>query len=152
MEKISGGSARGGQLMQLIFFTPFTLILLYINIVNFSVGLLGSSFIFIGIMTIFFYQGYSYSDLYLCEDYLISKKIFRTKKSHLNDILEINRALIPFTYYIKFKDNYTVYFTSKFRDIPKLFFSLDSEKGLNMIKSILLRNKSPDLNNNKTKC
>lgn len=144
MEKISGGSAKAGQLMQLFFFAPFTVLLLYITILNFSIGILFFLFFCIGIIALIFYNGYDYADLYLCDDFLIIKKIFITKKIHINDIIEINRALLPFTYYIRFNNNYMVYFTSKYSDIPKLFLSLDSEKGLNRIKSILLKNENPD--------
>ena len=142
--KISGGSAKVGQLMQLIFFVPFMLLLFYITLVNFSFGVLLFFIICSAIMAFLFYIGLSYGDLYLADDYLIIKKIFTSKKMDLSEIVEIDRGLLPFTYYIKFKNNSTVYFTSKLGDIPAIFFSMDPNQKLNEIKSFLHKQEEND--------
>lgn len=137
INKISGGSARAGQLMQLLFFVPFSLILLYLTLVNFSFGIFLFFTFCSAIMSLVLYIGLSYRDLYLTGDYLIIKKIFTSQKVNLSEIVEIEKALLPFTYYLKFKNNQTVYFTSKLGDFPRFFFSMDSEKGLKELKAIL---------------
>jgi hypothetical protein len=96
-------------------------------------------------MSLFLYIGLSYGDLYLTDDYLIIKKIFTYKKVDLSEIVEIERALIPFTYYLKFKNSKTIYFTSKLSDIPRLFFSMDPDKGLKELKSTLDKQEKHDI-------
>lgn len=141
--KLSGGSARAGQLMLILFFTPVTLLVLYLILAkNASVNGLLFIIFFLSITTLILYIGFSYADLFISEDYLIMKRIFNNKKKYLSEIQDIDRGLLPFSYYIKFKDNSSVKFTSKYTEVPKLFFSMDPDKGLNDIKSILLKNEN----------
>jgi hypothetical protein len=141
--KLSGGYARAGQLMLILFFTPVTLLLFYLIFTkNASVNGLLFLIFFLSITTLILYIGFSYADLFVSEDYLIIKKIFNKKRMHLSEIHEIDRGLIPFSYYIKFKDNSRVKFTSKYTDFPKLFFSMDPDKGLKKIKDMLQLNET----------
>jgi len=143
--KLSGGSARAGQLMLILFFTPITLFLSYVIFTkNVSVNGLLFLIFFLSIATLILYTGFSYADLFVSEDYLIIKKIFNNKRMHLSEIQNIDRGLIPFSYYIKFKDNSRVKFTSKYTDVPKLFFSMDPDKGLKKIKNMLQLNETID--------
>ena len=142
--KLSGGSARVGQLMLILFFIPVILWVFYIVFVkNFSTNGLLFLLFFISITTLILYRGFSYADLFLSEDKLIIKKIFKIREVHLSEIQDVDRGLIPFSYNIKFKDNSRVKF-SKYTDVPKSFFSMDPDKGLNEIKSILLKNQKLD--------
>jgi len=143
--KLSGGYARAGQLMLILFFTPVTLLLFYLIFTkNVSVNGLLFLIFFLSITTLILYIGFSYADLFVSEDYLIIKKIFNKKRMHLSEIQDIDRGLIPFSYYIKFKDNSKVKFTSKYTDVPKLFFSMDPDKGLKKIKDMLQLNETID--------
>jgi hypothetical protein len=153
--KLSGGSARAGQLMLILFFTPVILLVFYLVLVkNFSTNGLLFLLFFLSITILILYIGFSYADLFVSENYLIIKRIFKTKKMHLSDIQNIDRGLIPFSYHIKFKDDSRIKFKSKYTDVPKLFFSMDPDKGLKEIKSILLKNGNPDndISKNSTKC
>ena len=143
--KLSGGYARAVQLMLILFFTPVTLLLFYLIFTkNVSVNGLLFLIFFLSITTLILYIGFSYADLFVSEDYLIIKKIFNKKRMHLSEIQDIDRGLIPFSYYIKFKDNSKVKFTSKYTDVPKLFLSMDPDKGLKKIKDMLQLNETID--------
>jgi len=145
--KLSGGSARAGQLMLVLIFTPITLLLFYLIFTkNASINGLLFLIFFLCIATLILYLSFSYADLFVSEDYLIIKKIFNNRRIHLSEIKDIDRGLIPFSYYIKFKDNSKVKFTSKYTNIPKLFFSMDPDKGLNKIKDMLQFNETIDSN------
>lgn len=152
--KLSEGSARAGQLMLILFFTPILLLVVYLVFVkNFSTNGLLFLLFFLSISTFALYRVFSHADLYVSEENLIIKKIFNTRKMHLSEIQEIDRSLIPFSYHIIFKDKSRVRF-SKYTDVPKLIFSMDPDKGLKEIKSILLKIAIPsnDIRNDNTKC
>lgn len=136
MRKISGGYARAGQLTLMVFFTPFAFSLSYIILTeNFTVGGVLFLFFFISIIAFFLWKVFSYADIYLSDDSLVIKKIFSTKKKNIAEIKEVDKALMPFTYYLIFEDKLKIYFTSNASDILKQFFSIDSNKGLNTLKS-----------------
>lgn len=149
IEKINSGSAQAGQIMCMLFFIPFLFLLLYIVIVNFSMDLLIFVIILTTIIIFIFKNAFSYADIYIKEGNIIIKKIFFTRSKKLSDIKEIDRAFLPITYSILFKDNFKVYFMARVLDIFKQFFSSDPDKLTNRIKDNLLLDDSNPANSNK---
>jgi hypothetical protein len=134
-EKISGGSARAAQLMSILFSTPVIFLLFFK--MDFSVNGVIFLFFILAIIVLFLYESFSYADIYKSDDSLVIKKIFNTKIRKISEVKEIDRALVPFSFYIKFENKYKVYFSSELRDIPKQFLSSDPDKVLNALKSTL---------------
>lgn len=134
-EKISGGSARALQLLLVVFFSPIIYVLLFLVLPrNLTVTGVFSIFFFFALIAIFLYISFSYGDIYKAGKYLIIKKIFVIKKKEISEIKEIDRAIVPFSYFIEFKDKYKVYFSSDLKSVPNQFFSNDPDKWLKAFK------------------
>jgi hypothetical protein len=129
-EKISVGSARALQLMVILFLTPLWLFLVFIIFTkNLSVeGLLFLIFSS-SIIALILYVSFSYADLYVSGEFLITKRLFTSSQKLLSEISDVDRALTPFSFYIKFTNNTKVYFTSKHNDIPKILLNIDPDSG-----------------------
>jgi Ca2+/Na+ antiporter len=137
-EKISGGSVLAGQIMLILFFTPLSLWISYIIIAK-NTSMKGIVFLIIFLLIAFLIirLSYLYADIYISEHYLIIKKIFYTKKISLSEIKEIDKALAPLTYFIKFENNNKIYLSIKYSELPSIFFSNDPDKGLKLLKTKL---------------
>ena len=137
-KKISGGYARVAQVMLISFFMPFISFLAY-TILTKNLTLEGVLFLFIfcALIALIIRHGFSYADIYVSDDSLIIKKIFITKSRYIKEIKEIDKALIPFTYYIRFDDNFKVSFFSETTDIFKQLVGSDTDRGLEITKTKL---------------
>lgn len=136
--KISGGSARLGQTIILLLFLPIIIAVSYGVLLKNSTtgGLIFLSFLLL-VMIIILRNIFSFGDLYLDGKTITIKKLFNKKDKHKNDIVEIDKGLMPFTFYIEFKDSYRVYFLTEAIDILKQVVSSDPDRNLNTLKSKL---------------
>lgn len=137
-EKISGGSARLAQVMLLLFCMPYIFFLSYLTITQ-DITLSGIAFLlaFIFVITLVLIKVFSYADIYLSNDLLVIKKIFSAKSKYITEIKEVDKSLVPFTYYIKFEDKLKVFFFSNTSDLFKQLVSFDPDKGLKIIRTKL---------------
>ncbi len=71
-----------------------------------------------------------YSDIYLSGSNVVMKKIFGTKRRPVSDFKAINSAILPFAWYIEFKDGKKVYFSLTPMEMVKNFFGADIIKKL----------------------
>jgi hypothetical protein len=147
MKKISGGYAKAGQLALLLFFTPLVLLLSYVVITkNFTLNGLVFLLFVLFIIGLILYISFSYADIYVSDDFIIIKKLFSVKKKSITEIQEIDKGIIPLAYFIKFNNNLKVLFTLQSSEIFEQFLSSDSNKGLNILKSKLLKdNENPNI-------
>ena len=138
IEKLSGGYARIAQLMQVLFFVPIILILLFLGhraVENGNFGL--DTFIFISsviIVSILIVKNtFTYADIYLENSSIILKKLFQVKKVPVSECSRIGKALMPLTYYIEFEEKQRVYF---FLTAPKILRRLSSSDSDIIVKEI----------------
>lgn len=112
-EEISTYSARALQLVISIFFTFFIGLLTYVIIVK-NPSLEGIVFILFcsGCAWLFIFQAMSYADITVVNDIIRIKKITKSSDYKLTDIKTIDRALLPYTFYIEFESTYKVYFVN----------------------------------------
>jgi hypothetical protein len=112
-EDISIGSARMLQVLILMFFVSFISFVTYIILTK-NPSLEGLVFIIgcTGLALIFIYQAMSYGDLTISGDRLRVKKIIKSKDYPFTDIKTVDRALLPYTFYIEFKNYKKVYFNN----------------------------------------
>lgn len=137
-EKISGGSARLAQIMLLLFFIPFIFFLSYLILTkNFTLEGVVVLFVFIAVISLILRNVFSYADIYIFQDHLIVKKLFSTKNRSILEIKYIDKALFPFTFFLKFEDNSKVFFFSETSDLLKQLMSSDPDKGLKIIRDKL---------------
>jgi len=133
-EKLSSeGYARGGQIMILLFFIPFDFLLLYLGykvIINAIYDSLILIVILLGASYFIIKNAFSYADLYWDENSLIIKKLFFTQKVPVSKYKKLAKAIMPFTYYIEFKNRQTVYFFLPLSGIFKEVASLNPDKVL----------------------
>ena len=123
-KRISGGSARLGQLMLLLFFSPFTILLIYLMLAK---NLSSEGIIFTGLLLapiiLIVYNSFRFGDIYLLDETLIIRKLFTTEKKPIAKIVNIETTLFPFAFHLKFDDMYKVMFFSKTADIFKQIIS-----------------------------
>jgi len=143
IKKISGGYPRVWQAMQVLFFVPYTLFLLYLYIMlSKSVTTKGIVFLAFFLVAIFLVLrlGFAYADIYLSESHVIVKKLFRTRTVKMEEITEVNESFLPFTYYIKLSKS-KVYFLPNVTDLSKQLLSFKPTKGLELIKEKFAKEK-----------
>ncbi|MFC7526941.1 hypothetical protein ACFQRK_23495 [Parapedobacter sp. GCM10030251] len=133
-KKLSGGQPRAAQVMLLLFFIPFASFLSYIIFSkNFTVeGILVLSVFLLAISLVLKF-GFSYADVYLSRNTIVIRKLFIKKEISLQNIEEINKSFLPFTYYIKVGKS-KISFLPNASDLSKHLLSLDSNKALELIK------------------
>ena len=123
-KRISGGSARLGQLMLLLFFSPFIVLLIYLMLAK---NLSSEGIIFTGLLLapiiLIVYNSFRFGDIYLLDETLIIRKLFTTEKKPIAKIVNIETTLFPFAFHLKFDDMYKVMFFSKTADIFKQIIS-----------------------------
>ncbi len=134
--KISGGYARVSQILILLFFTPFLVTLIYVIFSN-KVTIQSLIFLFAlsFVMILFVWNAFSYSDVYLTNDLIISKKLFSTKRKRRNEIKNITEAFRPFTYKIEFIDGKKISFLSTLFDNFKHILSSDPNATLTSVSN-----------------
>jgi hypothetical protein len=134
--KLNGGSARAGQLMLLLIFTPILLFLCRIIFKNFSLG----GIVFLGLISISIYlflrNAFSYADLFLEDNTIVIKKLFTVRRLRISYYKKLKKALLPFTYYIEFEGAKKIFFFLPSKQLLQELSSLDSEK---MIKEFRLK-------------
>lgn len=134
-EKISGGGAVLAHVLFLLFFVPFAVFVTYIVIdKNNSTEGVVFLIIFLAIILLILRHILSYADIYLGENIIIVKKIFTEKKKSVAELQRIDRALLPFTYYIEFKNGNKEYFFLKSLEILHQVITLDRDKILKELR------------------
>ena len=137
MIKISGGSARLGQLIALLFFIPFLLFLTYI-ILSKNCTMEGFFFLVptIIISLLIVRRSFKFADIYREKSVFLSKKIFSSMTLTTTDIIEVGESLWPFTYYIIVyeKKRKKILFSSSTSDWFTKMISNDGSNSLNKIK------------------
>lgn len=148
MNKISGGSARLGQLMALLFFIPFIMFLSYIILTKnfnkdglmFLIPILGISFIVIR-------RSFSCADIYRDHSFFLIKKLFVSRKISPKDVIEVGETLWPFTYYIIVgAKRKKILFFSNTSDLLKEITSNDINTEIENIKSKFILNEQENEN------
>lgn len=137
-KKISGGSARLGQLMLLMFFCPFIILLLYLII---SKDLSSGGIIFLlALMTpilLIVRKIFMFGDIYISGNRMMIKKLFSTSDKSIEELLKIDKSLIPFAFYLRFKGGSRIMFFSDTSDIFKQTFSNEIDYMPKSLKEIL---------------
>jgi hypothetical protein len=134
-EKLNGGSAIGVQVMLLIFFLPFIVFLAYIIFSNFSLEGLTFLIVLSALITLIIRNAFSYADIYIHGNTLLLKKLFYSNKKSVKNYKALNKALLPFTYFIEFDDYQRVYFFLQTSEVIKEAFSLDPDQVLKRLRS-----------------
>jgi hypothetical protein len=139
IEKLSGGFIVLVQGLIFAFSIPFALFICYL-FTSKNIALDGKCFlaIILIVMLLMIKQVLSYADIYLMEDKLVTKKIIGVKNRPLSQIKSIDEALLPFSYYILFKDDKKVYFQLKPKDMLKRIVNTDSDQILHSLRSRLI--------------
>jgi hypothetical protein len=127
-EQISGGYIVLVQWLIFLFGMPFIAFICYL-LVDSRIEKDGKYFLCAIILVVFLMLKYIliYGDIYLSGENVIIKKNIGVKTKHISQIKSLDEALVPFTYYIEFKDNKKVYFRLKPKDILKRITSADSD-------------------------
>lgn len=80
----------------------------------------------------------SFADIYVfSEQMIIYKKIIGVRRRPLSEIRSVNEGILPFNYYIEFKDDKKVYFQLKPDDMLKRLISSDADSVLDSLKKRL---------------
>ncbi len=135
LEKVSGGYAVMGQAMLLLFLLPITSLLFFVILTkNFSSeGMTFLAFVMV-IAFLMLRLMFSYADIYLSQGIIVMKKLFGVRKSPVSDYKRIEKALLPFTYYIEFENGKKVYFSTLLSEIWETATSSDPDRGLKAIR------------------
>lgn len=136
MKKITGGSARGGQAMLILFFTPLILFLTYIIVrKNLSFQGVAVLIMFYLITYLILRNAFSYGDVYRQKDTLLIKKLFTTKNRQITDIKDLDTSLLPFTFYFEFQDAKKVFFFSNTSALIKQLAASDLQIGIKIMNA-----------------
>ena len=144
MEKISGGFARVGQFVLLAFFIPFISFLSYV-IIRKNFGFDGISVLTAFIVLILFitWKAFSYGDIFISNNSLVIKKCFSNKHIPMKEVKEIDRAMLPNTYYLKLEDASKVFFFSKTSEIFKQLIKSGPNNYLRSLRERILMDNVP---------
>lgn len=119
----------------MVFCVPFILLICYLYTTK---DMDTTGYVFLtGIFIVIFLliqQVMSYADIYLAQDNLIVKKIFITRNIPMSEVKLIDQGIMPFVYYIEFKNNKRAYFQLKPKDIFNQITSSDSKNVLKLFK------------------
>lgn len=139
--KISGSSARVGQVMVLIVSIPLIISLLYVIIIKqIPVEGIAIMSIFILVFMLFIRRAFLFADVYCDDEIILIKKLFFKKKEALSNIIEIKEIVFPGAYKIKFKDKSKVLFTAEITNTVKHLVSNEAaRKDLEDLKSRLFK-------------
>jgi len=107
---VSSGFVRLGQLILLLFLLPFLLLFTFLLLRKPSFDDFIILVPILAICFLIFKTGFSYADIYSRGDLLVMKKIFVTIVRTKKDLEKVQKGLLPFSYYLVFKDQTKVYF------------------------------------------
>jgi hypothetical protein len=84
----------------------------------------------------------SYADIFISADTFEMKKVWGSRTRNMSEYKKIGKAVLPFTFYIEFKNGEKVYFFAPLSDIWEGLKSSDPDKDL---KALRLRFKKEQL-------
>lgn len=135
LEKVSGGYAVMGQAMVLLFLLPIVALLFYVILTKnrSSDGMIFLAFVLI-IAFLILRLMFSYADIYLSQGTIVMKKLLGSRRIPIVDYKRIEKALLPFTYYIEFENGRKVYFSTLLSEIWETATSSDPDSGLKTVR------------------
>lgn len=115
--KLNGGFPKIAQILFPLIFAPIFCFLIILIIKKPVLVSFAFAIPIIVIQSVILKNIFKYADIYIEDNYIIVYKLFSKKKIEISDCIDVKDSLIPFTFYLMFNNNKSVYFFSNYSDL-----------------------------------